>query len=81
MVKALHRSGFEDVSESLFKLLKQRVSGDYLHTSAIIDKDFKVISAVNNSNDYHGPQTGYIISDERWEEIKNIINVVKPEDF
>lgn len=81
VVKALHKSGFEDVSESLFNLLKQRVSGDYLHTSAIIDKDFKVISAVNNANDYHGPQTGYIISDERWEEIKNIINVVKPEDF
>jgi propanediol dehydratase large subunit len=81
VVKALHKSGFEDVSESLFKLLKQRVSGDYLHTSAIIDKDFKVISAVNNANDYHGPQTGYIISDERWDEIKNIINVVKPEDF
>jgi propanediol dehydratase large subunit len=81
VVKALHKAGFEDVAESLFNLLKQRVSGDYLHTSAIIDENFNVISAINNSNDYTGPQTGYVISDERWNEIKNINNVVKPEDF
>nr|WP_312577235.1 propanediol/glycerol family dehydratase large subunit [Sedimentibacter sp.] len=81
VVKALHRAGFEDVSQSVFNMLKQRVAGDYLHTSAILDKDFKVISAVNYANDYAGPQTGYQISDERWDEISNIRNAVSPEDF
>jgi len=81
VVKALHKSNFEDVAMSVFSLLKQRVAGDYLHTSAIIDKNFNVISAVNNPNDYSGPLTGYVISDSRWDEIKNINNVVRPEDF
>ncbi len=80
-VKALHRAGFEDVAQSVFNMLKQRVAGDYLHTSAILDKDFHVISAVNYPNDYHGPTTGYQISPERWEQIKNIPNAVSPEDY
>jgi propanediol dehydratase large subunit len=81
IVKALYKAGFEDVAESVFKMLKQRVAGDYLHTSAILDKDFKVISAVNYANDYAGPQTGYQMSKERWAEISNIQNAVSPEDF
>ncbi|QSQ08227.1 Glycerol dehydratase large subunit [Koleobacter methoxysyntrophicus] len=81
VVKALAGAGFEDVAEKILNLLKQRVSGDYLHTSAILDKDFNVISAVNNKNDYQGPGTGYRISKERWEEIKNIRNAIMPEDF
>ena len=80
-VKGLARAGFEDVADSVFKMLKQRVAGDYLHTAAIVDKDFKVISAVNYPNDYHGPMTGYQISEERWNQIKNIPTAVKPEDF
>jgi propanediol dehydratase large subunit len=81
IVKALYKRGFEDVAGSVFSLLKQRVAGDYLHTSAILDKDFKVISSVNDPNDYRGPQTGYVMSDARWEEIRNIPNAVNPEDF
>lgn len=81
IVRALHKGGYEDVANSVFKMLKQRVAGDYLHTAAILDEDFHVISAVNNRNDYHGPQTGYQISDERWEQIKNIRNAVSPQDF
>lgn len=81
IVRALHRGGYEDVANSVFNMLKQRVAGDYLHTAAILDSDFHVISAVNNRNDYHGPQTGYQISDERWEQIKNIRNAVSPQDF
>ena len=80
-VKALHRAGFPDVADSVFKMLKQRVAGDYLHTAAILDENFHVISAVNYPNDYHGPQTGYQISDARWEQIKNIPNAVRPEDI
>jgi propanediol dehydratase large subunit len=81
VVKALYNKGFEDVADSVLSLLKQRVAGDYLHTSAILDKDFKVISAVNLPNDYAGPGTGYIISQERWDEIKNIQNARKASDF
>ncbi|MDT8899678.1 propanediol/glycerol family dehydratase large subunit [Anaeroselena agilis] len=81
VVKALAKNGFEDLAGSVLNLLKQRISGDYLHTSAILDKNFNVISAVNNCNDYRGPGTGYRLSPERWEEIKNISQASKPSDF
>ena len=70
VVKALAAGGHEDVARSVYEILKQRVAGDYLHTAAILDENFKVISAVNQPNEYLGPQTGYQISDERWEQIK-----------
>ncbi len=81
IVKALAKAGFTDVATSVLNLLKQRISGDYLHTSAILDKDFNVISAVNNRNDYRGPGTGYRMSEERWNEIKNISQALNPSDF
>ncbi|MFZ5967686.1 MAG: propanediol/glycerol family dehydratase large subunit [Bacillota bacterium] len=81
VVKALYKRGFEDVATSVLALLKQRVAGDYLHTSAILDKDFNVISAVNDPNDYRGPKTGYVMSEERWNEIRNIPNAINPEDY
>ena len=81
IVKALSKHGFEDVAQNVLNMLKQRISGDYLHTSAIIDKDFNVISAVNNCNDYMGPGTGYQLSEARWNEIKNIPNAIRPEDI
>lgn len=81
IVKALSKNGFDDVANNVLNMLKQRVTGDYLQTSAILDKNFDVISAVNDINDYMGPGTGYRISKERWEEIKNIQNVIKPEDI
>ena len=42
---------------------KQKVSGDYLHTSAILDGNFDVLSAVNDPNDY--PGAGDRLSPER----------------
>lgn len=81
IVKALSKNGFEDVANNVLNMLKQRVTGDYLQTSAILDENFDVISAVNDINDYKGPGTGYRISKERWEQIKNIPNVIKPEDI
>jgi propanediol dehydratase large subunit/glycerol dehydratase large subunit len=77
-VKALAKNGYRDIAENILNMLKQRISGDYLHTSSILDKDFKTISAVNSLNDYAGPGTGYRLSDERWEEIKNIPNAIDP---
>ncbi|MGI8384641.1 propanediol/glycerol family dehydratase large subunit [Robertmurraya sp. P23] len=81
VVKALSKHGFDDVAQNVLNMLKQRISGDYLHTSAIIDKDFNIISAVNNRNDYMGPGTGYQLSEARWEEIKNIPNAIRAEDI
>ncbi|EAE7096577.1 propanediol/glycerol family dehydratase large subunit [Listeria monocytogenes] len=72
VVKALSAGGFDDVAESVLNMLKQRVSGDFLHTSAIIDKDWNVISSVNDLNDYAGPGTGYRLEGERWDKLKDI---------
>lgn len=79
IIKILHQRGFSDVAESLLQMLKQRMSGDYLHTAAILDTNFNVQSAINFKNTYKGPGTGYQMSDTRWDEIKNIQNVSEPE--
>ncbi|MBM5569734.1 propanediol/glycerol family dehydratase large subunit, partial [Klebsiella quasipneumoniae] len=79
IVGALSRSGFEDIASNILNMLRQRVTGDYLQTSAILDRQFEVVSAVNDINDYQGPGTGYRISAERWAEIKNIPGVVQPD--
>lgn len=81
IVKALAKHGFNDLATYVLNLLKQRISGDYLHTSAILDKEFNVVSAVNSRNDYRGPGTGYQMSEERWNEIKTIKQAVNPSDF
>jgi propanediol dehydratase large subunit len=81
VVKALAKRGFMDVASNVFNILKQRVSGDYLHTSAILDPHFNVISAVNDPNDYQGPGTGYRISNERWKVISNVRQALGPDDI
>ena len=45
---------------------RQRVSADYLQTSAVIDAAGAVHSAVNDPNDYRGPGTGYRLEGDRW---------------
>ena len=80
-VKALDKAGFPDVAQNIYNMLRQKVAGDYLHTASIFDKDFHVYSGVNAPNDYHGPMTGYQLSEERWEQIKNIPNAIRPEDI
>ena len=81
LVRALDRAGFSDVAESIYNMLKQKVVGDYLHTASIFDSEYNVMSSVNVPNDYHGPMTGYQMSDERWEQIKDIPGAIKPEDI
>lgn len=81
LVKALSEGGFEDVAESVLNLLKQRVAGDFLQTSAIFDADWNVISAVNDKNDYAGPGTGYRLSGAEWERVKAIPNAINPKDI
>lgn len=81
IVKALHKASYTDVADSVLGMLKQRISGDYLHTSAILDNDFRVISAVNHKNDYRGPGTGYRMPQDRWEEIKDIPHIIDRHDL
>lgn len=77
----LEENGFEEMAENLLGILKERVSGDYLQTSAILDEEFNVISAVNDPNDYQGPGTGYRLGGERWEEIKDIRQAFDPKEI
>lgn len=83
LVKALQSTGFEDIAERLLGVLRQRVSGDLLQTSAILLPDLTPLSAVNDPNDYAGPGTGYRPAGERWEELKrlrHVTSVAHPED-
>jgi len=74
-VRALDRRGFSDEARNLLFLLRLRVSGDYLQTSALI-RQGRVMSAVNDPNDYAGPGTGYRMSAERREDIARIRDVL-----
>jgi propanediol dehydratase large subunit len=81
VVKALAKRGFTDVANAVLGIQKQRVSGDYLHTSAILDSQFNVIAAVNDLNDYQGPGTGYRLTGDRWKKLANIRQAIRPEDI
>ncbi len=80
IVKALAKHGFDDAAERILGMLKQKVTADYLHTSAIIDENFEVLSAVNDPNDYEGPGTGYRLEGKRWNLLKDIRQAISPED-
>lgn len=81
VVKATARGGFTDVAQDMLNIQKAKLTGDYLHTSAIIVGDGQVLSAVNDVNDYAGPATGYRLQGERWEEIKNIPGALDPNEL
>lgn len=76
IMKALHAGGFTDMAENLLAMQRQRVSGDLLHTSAVLDEHLQPLSAVNDLNDYQGPGTGYRPEGERWEQMKRLRNVM-----
>ena len=75
VIRALHSCGFEAEAENLLSVVKLRVSGDYLQTSAVI-RNGRVLSAINDPNDYQGPGTGYRTSEERRREIVEIRDTV-----
>lgn len=81
VARALWVAGYEDVAENVLDMLKQRISGDYLHTAAIFDEEAKLESALNDPNLYAGPGTGYRISPERWSELSRRANILGPKDF
>ncbi|MBS9398170.1 propanediol/glycerol family dehydratase large subunit [Pediococcus acidilactici] len=80
IIKALYTRGFKDVAGAVLNLQKQKVCGDFLQTSSIFDKDWNIISAVNDANDYQGPGTGYRLDEdkEEWERIKNVPFAIDP---
>jgi propanediol dehydratase large subunit len=79
VIKALAKRGFAEEAENLLKLVRLRVSGDYLQTSAMV-RDGRVLSAINDPNDYLGPGTGYRISKARRDEIVAIRDVLTREE-
>lgn len=78
IARALNRKGFQDIAERIVEIQKQRVSGDYLQTSAVFDSNLHVLSAINDSNDYQGPGTGYRLEGKRREEITNLAQAIDP---
>lgn len=81
IVKGLEEGGFHDIASAVLEMLKQRLSGDYMQTAAILDEAFHVNSSVNNPNDYMGPGTGYRVDGERWEKIKNLGTEIDPKSY
>ncbi len=71
VIKALALRGFRAEAENLLNMVKLRLSGDYLQTSAMI-RNGRIVSAVNDPNDYLGPGSGYRVSEERRLELNGI---------
>jgi propanediol dehydratase large subunit len=78
VIRALDRRGFREEAENLLWLVKLRISGDYLQTSAMV-RDRRVMSAINDPNDYRGPGTGYRVTETRRREINAIRDVLDRE--
>ena len=78
---ALEAAGFRDVAEAILAMQRQRVSADYLQTSAILAADGGVVSAVNDPNVYTGPGTGYRLEGARWELLQQLPHVQSAADF
>jgi hypothetical protein len=76
IARALRRRGFPDVAEAVFGMQRQRVAADYLQTAAIVDPGGRVVSAVNDPNDYRGPGTGYRLEGERWDRLRKLPHAV-----
>ncbi|MGF7159075.1 propanediol dehydratase large subunit [Rhodoligotrophos appendicifer] len=78
VIRALAARGFREEAENLLQLVKLRVSGDYLQTSAVV-RGGRVLSAINDPNDYQGPGTGYRVSEARRQELNAIRDVLDRE--
>ena len=79
VIKALAKRGFGEEAENLLRLVRLRISGDYLQTSALV-RGGRVLSAINDPNDYLGPGSGYKLSAARREEIVAIRDVLTREE-
>ena len=75
VIKALAKRGFAEEAQNLLNVVKLRLSGDYLQTSAMI-RNGRIVSAVNDPNDYLGPGSGYRVSEERRLQLNGIRDVL-----
>jgi propanediol dehydratase large subunit len=81
VARALYDAGFERAAANVLAMGRQRVAADYLQPAAIFDRDGRVLSAINDPNDYAGPGTGYRLQGERWAEIQKIPQAQSPRAF
>jgi propanediol dehydratase large subunit len=75
VIKALVKRGYRAEAQNLLNVVKLRLSGDYLQTSAMV-RDGRVVSAVNDPNTYAGPGSGYRLTEERRREVMGIRDVL-----
>jgi propanediol dehydratase large subunit len=80
-VRALAERGFQVEAERVLEMIRQRLLGDLLQTSAILDQDLNVLSSLTDPNDYAGPGTGYRMSAERRREVASVRQVWLPADL
>jgi propanediol dehydratase large subunit len=81
VIRALDRSGFEEIAARILEMQRQRVAGDYLQPSAIFGPGFQVQSAINDPNEYRGPGTGYRLTAERWKELSDLPQARRAKDL
>jgi propanediol dehydratase large subunit len=72
VIAALAENGFDLEAQRCLDMLKARVAGDYLQTSAIFDEEMNVLSLVTDPNEYSGPGTGYQPTPTRQAQIDTI---------
>ncbi len=81
VVRALGQHGYEPEAEHVLEMIRQRLLGDVLQTSAILDPEGNVLSSLTDPNDYSGPGTGYRMSPARRNEVVRVRQVWLPEDL
>ena len=79
--RALSARGFDVAAERVLEMIRQRLLGDILQTSAILDEQVHVLSSLTDPNDYAGPGTGYRLSPERRQEVARVRQVWAPADL
>jgi hypothetical protein len=81
VIAALEEAGFHEVAARLLEMQRQRAVGDYLQPAAIFDKEFRVLSALTDPNDYRGPGTGYRVAGERWAALQDLPQAWDPRAY
>jgi propanediol dehydratase large subunit len=81
VVRALSARGFDVAAERVLEMIRQRLLGDILQTSAILDEQMHVLSSLTDPNDYAGPGTGYRLSPERRRDVARVRQVWAPSDL
>ena len=81
VVRALAVRGYDVEAERVLEMLRQRLLGDFLQTSAIFDEDMNVLSNLTDPNDYAGPGSGYRMAPQRRDEVARVRQVWSPADL